>query len=128
MERMAKCGLIETAVAPRRHKAFRFQVHPIISIMPAQNETHLPAQVGLRLDQIEASGSETIKVLANTVYRRAPSTKKQDVAMIGAGAGRGAPVGGGKGIGSWTAAGGEQWRRGNGAVRETHGRAAVIPH
>lgn len=86
------------------------------------------AVISIRLSSLETAGGRSVDLETGVYAREAKSTKGQDAAKIGIGAGVGAAIGaiagGGKGAAIGSAAGAGA---GTGVVMATRGAAAVIP-
>jgi len=86
------------------------------------------AQLGIQLVTLRTSDGQTLKIQTETFRKEGPTTKKEDAAKLGAGAGIGAAIGaiagGGKGAAIGAAVGGAA---GAGTVAATRGKPAELP-
>ncbi len=85
------------------------------------------AQLGIQLVSLRTSDGQTVKIQTETFRKEGPTTKKEDAAKVGAGAGIGAAIGaiagGGKGAAIGAAVGGAA---GAGTVAATRGKPAEL--
>jgi hypothetical protein len=86
------------------------------------------SSLGIQLVRLRTSDGQRVDIQTDTFRKQGPTTKKEDAAKVGAGAGLGAAIGaiagGGKGAAIGAAIGGAA---GAGGVAASRGKPAVLP-